>query len=334
MTDAPRAGDVTAPEAGRRLAERLAEAGGDTVRAILMYGSHLSKASPGRHSAYDLVVVVDAYGPFYRALKDAGEVHRPASMFTSLSGVLPPNVIAFTPDEGREGMAKCLVVRADHFEQALGPRPPDHFLLGRMVQRVALVWARSEGDASWVEAALAGARARVLSWVAPYLGAGEEFDATTLGRRLMEVSYRAEVRPEAGNRFDSVFATQADHFAAALVPGLEAAEAEGRLEGTAGGRYRLVEAPDGRTRSYWRRHFLRSKVRATARWFKHVMTFDNWLPYIARKVERRTGVDVELTPLEKKLPVVFLWPRLVRVLRARPETEYDGADEPTQETEG
>lgn len=330
MTDVPRASDVAAPEAGRRLAARLAEAGGSTVRAVLMYGSHLSRATPGRHSAYDLVVVVDVYASFYRALKTAGEIHRPASMFSSLSTVLPPNVIAFTPDEGRQGMAKCLVVRSDHFAQALGPRPADHFLLGRMVQRVALIWARSEEDRAWVESALAAARARVLSWVAPYMADGAEFDATSLGRRLMEVSYQAEIRPEAGDRFDAVFATQADHFAAALAPGLEAAESEGRLERAPGGGFRMVEGPDRRTRAYWRRHFLRSKARATARWFKHVLTFDNWLPYIARKVERRTGVAVELTPLEKKMPIVFLWPRLFRVLRSRPESEADEPAEPSE----
>ena len=35
---------------------------------------------------------------------------------------------------------------------------------------------------------------------------------------------------------------------------------------------------------------------ATARWLKHVVTFDNWLDYIARKVQRRTGMRIEITP--------------------------------------
>ncbi len=321
MTSPPRAGNVAAPAAGRRLAEQLAEAGGESVRAVLMYGSHLSKTSPGKHSAYDLVVLVRSYGSFYETLKASGEIHRPASMFSALSTVLPPNVIAFTPDDGSQGMAKCLVIRDDDFEVALGPSPPDHFLLGRMVQRVALVWSRSPGDAEWVESLLAGARARVLDWVAPFMGPGETFDAASLGRRLLEVSYRAELRPEAGNRFDTVFAAQADHFAHVLLPGLEEAADSGRLDRLPDGRFQLHTPAGASERSRWRWHFRRSKVRSTSRWFKHVLTFDNWLPYIARKVERRTGSPVELTVLERRLPIVFLWPRVVRVLRTRPATE-------------
>ena len=57
-----------------------------------------------------------------------------------------------------------------------------------------------------------------------------------------------------------------------------------------------------------------------------MLTFENWLPYLVRKVERRTGMRVELTPLETRLPLIFLWPHLLRVLRNRPADE--GGSEP------
>ena len=66
-------------------------------------------------------------------------------------------------------------------------------------------------------------------------------------------------------------------------------------------------------------YFLRSKVRATLRWLQHVFTFDDWLSYIQRKVERRTGRRVELTSLERKYPLIFLWPKAFRVLRSLPD---------------
>ena len=59
----------------------------------------------------------------------------------------------------------------------------------------------------------------------------------------------------------------------------------------------------------------------TSRWLKHVVTFDNWLPYIVRKVERRTGRKIELTAAERHAPILFLWPRVIRVLLTRPERE-------------
>jgi hypothetical protein len=306
------------PETGRILAGRLAAAGGPSVRLILLYGSHLLKASPDRHSAYDLVVVVDDYGAFYGALKASGAIVRPAWLFRALARVLPPNAIAFAPNDGRDGIAKCLVVSTAHFERSLGARPRDHFLLGRMVQMVGLGWSAGEEQERWAREVIARAHAGVLDWMAPYLAGA--FDAESLGRRMLEVCYRGEIRPEAANRSEKVFEPQQEHFRRALQPGIDAAVAAGTLTRD-GERYRLSEPAGARRRLYWRWHFLRSKTRVTARWFKHVMTFDQWLPYITRKVERRTGRRVELTRLERRWPLIFLWPRVVRVLRNRPQRE-------------
>ncbi len=302
-----------------RLAEGLVSAAGDSVCAVILYGSHLLNTSPGEFSAYDFVVVVDEYHRFYREMKRTHELHRPAWLMATLSRVLPPNVIAFTPDDGRHGVAKCLVVRRDDFGRALSTRPPDHFLLGRMVQRVAVVWSRSPSDESWVAQVLSGARAGVLEWVGPYLQG--TFDAEAVGRRLLEVSYNGELRPEAQNRSDKVFEAQREHFREHLGEGLEAAVRGGRLDRVGNGSYRFRVPPTPAERSRWRRYFLLSEARSTLRWFKHVITFDNWLPYIARKVERHTGQRVELTAWERRAPLIFLWPRVIRVLRGRPGQE-------------
>jgi hypothetical protein len=146
------------------------------------------------------------------------------------------------------------------------------------------------------------------------------FDADALGRTMMAVSYKGELRPEAANRSEVIFESQRRHFESRFGPVLERAASGGTLERTEGG-YRF--APGGRpTRvAFGRGYFLRSKVRVTARWLKHVVTFDRWLPYIVRKVERRTGTTIELTRLERRWPLIFLWPRVIRVLRHRPDRE-------------
>jgi hypothetical protein len=190
-----------------------------------------------------------------------------------------------------------------------------------MVEKGAVVWRRDETSGRWVEDRLDAARRGVMEWVAPYLD--EEFDAASVGRRLLAVCYRGEFRPEAANRSDTIFEAQRTHFAEALGPVLEEGAKAGWLAAVddAPGRYRLDAPPGWRARLRWRWHFIRSKARVTARWPKHVLTFDNWLPYILRKVERRTGMQVELTSLERRLPLIFLWPKVVRVLRARPAKE-------------
>jgi hypothetical protein len=56
-------------------------------------------------------------------------------------------------------------------------------------------------------------------------------------------------------------------------------------------------------------------VRATARWLKHVVSFEGWLDYIVRKASRHTGEPIVLTGRERRWPWVFLWGRLFRYLR-------------------
>jgi hypothetical protein len=313
----PSSGASRWPEAFE-LATRLASDAGDSVRAILLYGSRLLKTRPDRHSALDFVVIVDDYRSFYEHLSRADELHRPVRVMSSLSHVLAPNVIAYAPEEGRAGLAKCLIVSKAHFERALGPNPPDHFLLGRMLQRVGEVWARGPEESDWVRRQISGAHSRVLEWMAPYLE--EDVDARGLGRRLLEVCYQGELRPESKGRAGAIFEAQEPHFARVLEPALRSAVSQGRMVEREG-KYALASPVPGRVARRWRRYFRRSKVRTTLRWFKHMMTFANWLPYVVRKVERHTGRTIELTTLERKLPLIFLWPRAIHVLLTRPRRE-------------
>ncbi len=307
-----------APPVAARLAAGLGEVAGETIRAVLLYGSHLLRTSPDRHSAVDLVVIVDDYAAFYSALDRAGELDRPVWLMNALARILPPNVLAFAPDEGREGIAKYLLVSRGDFEHALGSDAPDHFVLARMVQKVGIVWTADESERIWVEGRLAAARAGVLGWMAPYLT--EPVDAEGLGRRLLEVCYRGEFRPESTARAGRVFEAQAEHFRRVLGAVLDAAAESGTMRRD-GDRYALASPVPARERRRVRRYFRRSKARTTARWLKHTATFVNWLPYIVRKVERHTGRTIELTTLERKLPLVFLWPRVFYVLLTRPRRE-------------
>lgn len=303
-----------------RLVHQLLEISGGSVCAILLYGSHLHRTNPDRHSAVDFVVVVDGYEPYYSALASAGELHRPISLMTALSRRLPPNVLAFAPDDGKAGVAKYLLISRADFERALGPTPRDHFLLARLVQRVAVVWTRGGEEAEWVEAQLATAYGGVLEWVAPYLD--EPVDAESLGRRIIEVCYAGELRPESAGRAGRVFEAQAEHFRTVLASTLDAAVADGTMR-RVGDRYALVRPVDEKQRRRVRRYFQWSKARTTARWLKHTVTFVNWLPYIVKKVERHSGRSIELTTLERRLPLVFLWPRVIHVLLTRPRREIE-----------
>ena len=311
--DAPRVAEHV-----RALADRLREASGDTVDAVLLYGSHLLRTSPDRHSAVDFIVIVSDYRAFYGALAERGMLHRPVGVMTALARRLPPNVLAFAPDDGRAGIAKYLLVTRVDFEAALGAEARDHFLLGRLLQRIGFVWTRDRATLDWIRGCIAGAHGAVLRWMAPYLSG--TFTTRDFGRRMIEVCYQGEVRPESKGRADRVFDAQADYLVAALGPVLDRAADEGVLT-RRGDAFALTSTVDDGERRRVRRYFSRSKRRTTTRWLKHTVTFVDWLPYIVRKVERHSGRTIHLTRLERALPVIFLWPRVFYVLATRPRRE-------------
>lgn len=305
-------------ELAQRLTESLVEVAGNQIRSVLLYGSHLVGTAPDRYSAYDLVVVVEKYLGLYRALRHGGFTHRPPRLMASLAWMLPPNVIAYAPDGPEGPIAKCLIISAEDFERELSSRSRDHFMISRMIQDVGVLYARDPAAERWVLDGLAAARRTVLDWAAPYVTS--PFTAEILAREMIAICYGSEIRPESGSRPAAVFEAQRDYLVETYGRLLVDASSKGLLvrEGDA---YRCLRQPGPMARFARSAYFFASKLRVTSRWFKHVFTFENWLPYLVRKVERRTGMRVELTALERRLPLIFLWPRLIRVLRSRPPEE-------------
>ncbi len=314
-------------EPARQLTQSLVAVAGTRIRAVLLYGSHLLNASPDRYSAHDLVVVVEDYLGTYRALRSSGFTHRPPGLMAVLGSFLPPNVIAFSP-EGADGpIAKCLIISASHFERELSARARDHFMISRMIQAVGILHTRDEAAGQWLEDRLESARRTVLDWAAPYLDA--PFSTEDLTREMIAMCYRSEIRPESRSRASSIFEAQRPYLLDTYDRLLTEACGEGLVVRDGQG-YRSAVRPGSLVRLRRWAYFFVSKLRVTARWFKHMLTFENWLPYVVRKVERRTGMTVELTPLEERAPLIFLWPRLVRVLRNRPADEASaGGSAPT-----
>ena len=137
---------------------------------------------------------------------------------------------------------------------------------------------------------------------------------------MIAICYRSEIRPESCARASSVFEAQRAYLVETYEKLLADASSE-RLIVREGDGYRSAHRPGWLARTRRFMYFTFSKIRVTARWLKHVLTFEDWLSYTLRKVERRTGMRVELTALERRLPLIFAWPRLFHVLRNRPAEE-------------
>jgi len=306
----------SAPEA-LAAARAIKALGGDAVAAVLFFGSRQTHARPDPHSAWDFFVVTRAYAPFYRALRRQGVSRRPPRLLAALNTVLPPNLVSLEPG-GREGAAvraKCAVVSLPDLRREASPRRRDHFILGRLFQPVTVLYV-DQTERKAILAALVEACRVTEAWARPWLA--ERFTVDEYCRTLLRVSYAAEIRPEpVARRLETLWAAQRERMRPVYSILLRDLAREGELVETEPGTYGLVHAPERRERRRLVAYFAWSRVRATTRWAKHMVTFEGWLDYIVRKAERHTGGPIELTPRERRLPLVFLWPRVFRYLRQK-----------------
>jgi hypothetical protein len=178
---------------------------------------------------------------------------------------------------------------------------------------VEIVYARRGATRRRMQEYLAGARRLTLDWVPLYLG--EWFTVGEYCRRMLEVSYAGEIRPETRDRVREVYEAQREFFRLVYGRILDDAAGGGYLV-KEGDRYRLAEPATKQRERHFRNFWRKSKARATLRWLKYMLTFDDWLDYIVHKTERRTGIRVELTQAERRVPFLLLWPKVFRVLRA------------------
>jgi len=296
---------------------RLVAATGPSLVGIVFFGSlRTGAARANAWSAYDLFVVVEAYRPFYDSLRRAGLTGKRPGLMALVSGWLPPSQcsLRFEP----EGiLVKATVVRYDTYRRETSPRRRDHFCIGRLFQPTRILQARDETARAGILDGLVEAHRETWAWARPWLP--PRFDAEAYGLAALRTSMRWEVRPEPAGRPDALWAAQR----LAQVPVFEA------LLGELAGAGEVVAAPGAPgdvtptlpvgalERVRLELYFRRSIVRSTARWLKHVVTFEGWLDYIVRKASRHTGEPIELTERERRWPLVFIWGRVFRHLRTK-----------------
>jgi hypothetical protein len=297
----------------------LARAFGPSTVAVMHYGSHAQGRRPAADSAFDFFVVVDSYRDAYTSLKATIGTSYGPGLATALANRLPPNVIAVTqplPD-GTGRRAKCCVLSLAHLRWACSPRAWDHFCQGRLMQVVLIGWSRDAQATAAINAALDAVRRHTPVWVAPSLPAMfsvEDYLVTALRRSLS-----GEIRPEQADHARTLVAAQMDTLRPLYQAVLDAEVAAGRFVSEGQDRYRLQTAPSAWHGLRVRLYFHHSKVRATVRLLKHVVLYEGWLDYIVRKVERSGNAKVELTAREKRWPLIFLWPRVIRFIWTRPQ---------------
>jgi hypothetical protein len=303
------------------LAAMLARSFGDGTVAIIHYGSHAQLSDARRESAFDFFVIVDRYRDAYESLaRTVGTSYSPRTA-AALNRILPPNVIAVTDSSHEPPLAaKCAVLSLGDLRRECSPRARDHFVRGRLFQYVQLAWTRDSEARTTVTDDIIDSRIGSFTWGVASLPPA--FDAEQYFRVLLERSFSGEIRPEQGGRIDALLGAQRD-VVIRVYDALLQQLARERILRPEGKVYHLEKPATAMQAMRVGWYFRESKVRATARWMKYVVLYDDWLDYVVRKIARRSGVTVELTARERRWPLIFLWPKAIQYLRSRPQRRPD-----------
>ncbi|MDC8755741.1 hypothetical protein OIK40_13910 [Erythrobacter sp. sf7] len=250
------------------------------ARAVLFYGSNLRTGS--------LEGVLD----FYVLLPGTGEDE--AAIWPTVSYHERPHGDVVL-------RAKVATMRLATFARAAGGDLTDTTIWARFVQPSALVWTADENAHDAVVDAIAAActtAARLAAALGPESGTADDY-----WRALFRATYEAEFRVEKSGRENDILSVNAAHFAGLLPLALEAGGIPSRQQGE-----RL--SPDlphwqrGVILKWWARRRRMGKPLNLLRLVKASTTFEGATRYAAWKIERHTGMPVEVTPFRERHPLL------------------------------
>lgn len=282
----------------RHLRERF----GDSLSAVLLYGSclHGGDLSEG---IVDLYAVVRDYPSAY-----------PGRALRLFNALLPPNVFyAELEERGVALRAKVAVLSEDHVE-AGATRWFHSYVWARFAQPSRILWARDGAARDRVVRALAGAVTRFHRESIPTLSAGA-VEAEDVWAAGLQRTYASELRPEGAERFRYHVRHSLDAYRTLTRSALPALA--DLLAPVGADRYRVLATAAERRRATrrWRLRRWQGKALSLLRLAKSAFTFSGSADYVAWKIQRHTGVPVEVTPFMRRHPLLVAPWMLLRFLR-------------------
>ena len=256
----------------------------------------------------DFYVVVDGYRAAYegRALAIA-------------NAVLPPNVFYLEwPFEGETLRTKYALISSADLQRRASLGALDCRIWARFCQPAALAFTRDPAARAAVEQTATTACLtfveRALTGL-PETTGDRHASGEAIFRAGLRQTYAAELRSERPETVRELYDADADRYDAVAHDALAVLAERRRLtfRDEPGGW--VVRAPWPALRRAWRVRRPIAKLLAIAGLLKTAFTFGDWVPYVLWKVERHTAVAIELTPRQRRHPLIFGWPVIYRVLR-------------------
>lgn len=282
--------DSPLPAVTRAAAAELAKIGGPGTLAVLHYGSAMrTKDAEG---------VLDFY-----VLMDDLKAWPGRPLAAAAGAVLPPNVEHLQIKAGRRVVrVKAAILSLAQFDRMTRGAGVDTTVWARFCQPAVLAWRRDEAAERAVTSAIGQAVATAAAWAAalgPQRGPAEAFWTA-----LFRQTYAAELRVERAGREATLMAFAEDRYRALTPLAWARAGVAYRIEEDGALRPLIGATERRRRRLAWAMTRRLGKPLNVLRLIKAVFTFQGAFRYAAWKIERHTGVHIEVTPWKERHPVL------------------------------
>ena len=275
------------------LADRLLTDYGAAIEAIVFYGSCL-RTGEDRGGLVDLYVLVDRY-------RDIEE----RCLLAALNKMLPPNVFYIeVPFEDRVVRAKYAVLSLNDFS-AGAARWFHSYIWGRFAQPVGLIYARNDQIVERIQSILVQAVLRFVTRVLPRMPAS--FTTRELWQLGWTLSYRAELRAERTEKLAGLFEAAPQYYEQLTRTALENLSypiETHKKNGTYRYTISIPERSRRMSRLDWMVRSWQGKLLSALRLLKGLLTFRGGIDYILWKIERHSGVKVEVPLKLKRYPLL------------------------------
>jgi hypothetical protein len=276
LVQAESAADI--PERVRVIAAAARARHGNCVCAVLAYGSALRERDDSSHMV-DLYLLVDCY----RAAQDK-------RWLRVANRLLPPNVYYIeVPFADAKVRSKYAMVSLAHLERLVTADTLHPYFWARFAQPTALVWARDDATAARVHRILVRAILTLITQAWPLTTSADPSEARWV--RAFRETYRTELRSEKPGRARELYRAHAHRYDA-----IAAALANAPIAPPA--------AKPAAVRRRWLARRIVGKSLSVLRLLKAAFTFEDGASYLAGKIEKHSGVPVNLSEWQRRHPIL------------------------------
>lgn len=279
------------------LVESLKHKHGECVAAVLFYGSCLRSGDP-YDGLVDLYLIVDNY-----RCANSGRLK------AFWNRLLPPNVFyaEFTHQE-RLIRCKYAVLSLADLKKGTSPRWFHSYLWGRFSQPTVIAWSRDADTRKNIQRDLAQSVTTFLNRALPSLP--PQGTVQELWRKGLQLSYGSELRVESSARSRELTEANINYYEQITQQSSQLISHPFELMDTGPAlSYQARTSPLQRVanRVGWKIRSVQGKLLSLARLIKALFTFDGGLDYIAWKLERHSGVPVDIPDRVRRYPLIFVW---------------------------